>query len=313
MTRQALKSNVLCAALLFLIAVFALSLRLSLIQGQSAQTGNVPPLADGHSKGAPARAEDVRNGDKIQPTQSVSPARRPAITDLVPAQKPPSAQWTIDEEFHRDGVIVMGRLESEDVRWVMKELPDWQHAIYTVDDPNARLRVKKNKGREANVYLQYIIDHYHKLPATIIFLHSHRGGIKGWHTEFPDHSNVRTVRMLNVDFVQRNGYANLRCGWFPGCPDEVQPFREPRNEERHAEHAFPDAWHYFFNGTKVPEVVAVACCAQFAVSRKQILERPLSDYLRYHQWVMETPWDDDTSGRVMEYMWHIIFGKEPVQ
>jgi hypothetical protein len=124
MTRQALKSNVLCAALLFLIAVFALSRRLSLIQGQSAQTGNVPPLADGHSKGAPARAEDVRNGDKIQPTQSVALARRPAITDLVPAQKPPSAQWTIDEEFHRDGVIVMGRLESEDVRWVMKELPE---------------------------------------------------------------------------------------------------------------------------------------------------------------------------------------------
>ncbi|RHZ54499.1 DUF3431 domain-containing protein [Aspergillus thermomutatus] len=309
-----MKPNVrLCAAILLLIAVFALGCRFSSIQGQRAQSGNHPLSANrDESKGDPVRAQEVGDGDEIQPTKSVARARRPAITDLVPVQTPASAQWMVDEKFRRDGVIVMGRLKSEDTSWVAEDLPEWQRAIYTVDDPHAPLRVKKNKGREANVYLQYIIDHYHKLPETIIFLHSHRDGIKGWHTEFFDHSNVKTVRMLNVGLVQRNGYVNLRCDWYPGCPDEVQPFREPRDEGRHAEHAFPDAWRYFFNGTKVPEVVAVPCCAQFAVSRKQILDRPLSDYLRYHRWVMETPWDDDTSGRVMEYMWHIIFGQEPV-
>lgn len=58
--------------------------------------------------------------------------------------------------------------------------------------------------------------------------------------------------------------------------------------------------------------ISVACCAQFAVSREQIYKRPLNDYIKIRQWVMDTEKDDAKSGRVMEYLWHIIFGKEAV-
>ncbi|KAI9924329.1 hypothetical protein ASPWEDRAFT_115648 [Aspergillus wentii DTO 134E9] len=225
----------------------------------------------------------------------------------------PGSQPISEKTKTKDQVVVVGRLKDQNTDWVIDDLPDWDHAIYIVDDPTAPLHVVKNKGREANVYLQYIIDHYDRLPSTIVFLHSHRDGFpQAWHTEFDEHSNPQTVNMLQTEFVQRNGYANLRCTSSPGCPDEVRPFRDPPDEGRWTEHAFPEAWNLFFNGTEVPEVIATPCCAQFAVSKKQVLQRPLSDYEMYHRWVMETELADDVSGRVMEYMWHIIFGQDPV-
>lgn len=65
-------------------------------------------------------------------------------------------------------------------------------------------------------------------------------------------------------------------------------------------------------GFLMPARVGVACCAQFVVSRAQVQKRPLSDYERFRQWVMETELDDAKSGRVMEYLWHIIFGMDVV-
>ncbi|PLB35158.1 DUF3431 domain-containing protein [Aspergillus candidus] len=220
----------------------------------------------------------------------------------------------------RDGVIVVGRLSNEDTSWILRDLPEWQNAIYTVDDPSAPLSVSKNKGKEANAYLQYIIDNYHNLPETIIFLHSHRDGYpQAWHTEFSQHSNVETVQMLQTDHIQRNGYANLRCNPNPGCPDEIRPFLPSSSSSvlqnsgaKDTDLAFARAWVSFFNSTDVPDVVATPCCAQFAVSRKQVLKRPLSAYTQYHRWLMQTELEDDVSGRVMEYMWHIIFGQDPV-
>jgi hypothetical protein len=120
------------------------------------------------------------------------------------------------------------------------------------------------------------------------------------------------------------GYTNMRCNWIPGCPDEIQYKRvkEPtgnatldaEEEVKNIENKFPGVWHHFFGAdSEVPEVVATQCCAQFAVSREQILKRPLSDYQRMHKWLMDTDFTDQVSGTIMEYMWHIIFGRDPVQ
>ncbi len=57
---------------------------------------------------------------------------------------------------------------------------------------------------------------------------------------------------------------------------------------------------------------AAACCAQFAVSKEQVLRRPVEDYIRFRDWVVHTEKNDAKSGRVMEYLWHVIFGKDSV-
>ncbi|KAL8791511.1 MAG: hypothetical protein Q9213_000128 [Squamulea squamosa] len=218
-----------------------------------------------------------------------------------------------DEPRYENKIIVMASLRSENTEWVVKDLPEWQHAIYVTDDQNATLHTAKNKGRESLAYLTYLVDNYHSLPETIVFLHSHKDGYpRAWHTDFDHHDNVKAVRHLKIDFVQRKGYANLRCIWEPGCPDEMQAFRTPKEEHRTTEHILAETWPKLFNNTDIPPVIGAACCSQFAVSRDQVLKRPLEDYQRLQQWVLETDATDHISGRLMEYLWHIMFGQEAI-
>jgi hypothetical protein len=224
-----------------------------------------------------------------------------------------------------DRIVVMAKVSTEDTRWVHTDLPDWQSAIYDIDtetphnsstlDPltNSTLRTLRNKGKEANAYLAYLVQNYNNLPSTIAFVHPHKDGYPtAWHTDNDQHSNVVSLQSLNIDFVQSNGYANLRCIQDPGCPHEVMPFRNPPEHHRTTEAAMPGVWQELFNNTNVPHILATPCCAQFAVSSKQVQKRPLEEYKKYYTWLMETPLDDETSGRAFEYLWHILFGQDPV-
>lgn len=231
----------------------------------------------------------------------------------------------------QDKIVVMGRQTNESAEWVEAELPEyvtltstivtskverkkliisnsWQHAIYSVDDPTQLLHTAMNKGNEANVYLSYIIDHYDSLPSIMAFIHGHH---HSWHTDADRYDNGRSLQTLNLDFVRKTGYANLRCQGSPGCPAEIQPWR--RDEKKPAEMAYGDAWKALFNETWVPVLVAAPCCAQFAVSREQVLKRSRDEYVWFLKWLMETPLQDEISGRVFEYVWHVMFGRDPVQ
>lgn len=166
-------------------------------------------------------------------------------------------------------------------------------------------------------YLTYIIDRYDSLPSTIAFLHSHRNGfLKAWHTDTPLHDNVFAMQHLQSDFVQQSGYVNLRCKWNPGCL---------QTQRQSLKHMTPEIWQSVFTNTStppseagswseqntqafaMPTAVGVACCAQFVVSRHQVWKRPRDDYIAFRNWLTETTLDDAKSGRVFEYLWHIIF------
>ena len=127
-------------------------------------------------------------------------------------------------------------------------------------------------------------------------------------------SNPLSVRLLNTATVEKQGFANMRCNTDPGCPSETQLFRDPPEPHRRHEMAMPDALKDMFGWERheLPAVLATACCSQFAVSRSQVHRRSKAEYERYYQWLMDTPLDDDVSGRVLEYLWHVIFGKPPV-
>lgn len=194
-----------------------------------------------------------------------------------------------------------------------------------------KLKTPLNKGHEAMAYLTYLIDHYDQLPATIAFLHAHRGGFfMAWHVDAPLHDNVAAMRSLQLDFVQQNGYVNLRCNWNPGC----------KEAHRINRHVTETVWQEVFEGTSTPPLngtvsaslaangaldaareqkflpkpkeIGAACCAQFAVSREQVHRRPQEDYIKFRQWIIDTDRDDASSGRIMEFLWHVIFGQRSV-
>ena len=123
------------------------------------------------------------------------------------------------------------------------------------------------------------------------------------------------LQKLQLPYIKSQGYVNIRCSWILGCPaevklDEEQPDPNKGNQLMPTNAAFKKAFQELFPDELVPSVIGVACCAQFALSRAKIRERPLEDYKRYRQWLLHTPLEDSVSGRIFEYSWHIIFGKQ---
>ncbi|KAL9058001.1 MAG: hypothetical protein Q9162_001993 [Coniocarpon cinnabarinum] len=206
--------------------------------------------------------------------------------------------------------IVMAKLSNEDTDWVQQELPDWKAFIYTVDDQSAPLHTAKNKGREALAYLTFINEYYAKLPRTIAFVHSHQGGYpQAWHADNQDFSNVESLQALRIPYVQGEGYVNLRCNTMPGCPAQFKL----GDGGSITEEVMKQAWTEIFGDTEpMPHAIGAACCSQFAVSKDQIRERSEDDYKRMLKWLLKTKLDDHQAGRIMEYIWHIIFKRPTV-
>lgn len=152
----------------------------------------------------------------------------------------------------------------------------------------------------------------------MVFIHGNR---YQWHNDDPLYDGSFMLRNLQVPFLLESGYTNIRCVWTLGCPAELQdltdnpPSTTALADEQAASNTqlhFPAAFHILFPNATLPSTVGVACCAQFAVTRQKIRERPIHDYIHYRDWLLETELPDHVSGRVLEYSWHIMFGQEAV-
>ncbi|KAH8679831.1 hypothetical protein BGZ60DRAFT_400758 [Tricladium varicosporioides] len=205
--------------------------------------------------------------------------------------------------------FVVASFQKDDVNWVSEHFPDWEINRYVVDNPSAQFTVPKNKGRESMVYLTYIIDNYDKLPDLMVFMHANR---YQWHNDDPLYDGVPMLKNLQLPYLLSQGYANLRCVWTLGCPSEMNLEETNVDKSKTTWLAYPRAFKELFPNETLPKVVGVACCAQFSLTRSKIRERPIEDYKRYRQWLLDTPLEDHISGRVLEYSWHFIFGKEYV-
>ncbi|THY64145.1 hypothetical protein D6C97_02761 [Aureobasidium pullulans] len=209
------------------------------------------------------------------------------------------------------GTVVASQTR-DNTTWLPSLFPDWHHNIFLADQPDAALSVPQNKGREGMTYLTYIIDNYSSLPDIAIFLHAER---YQWHNDDPLYDGARTLSRLQLTYILEQGYVNLRCVWTLGCPHEIHPLDHPADEitsETHADQVYAAAFKELFPDASIPESIGVSCCAQFAVSKATILQRPREEYERYRRWLLETDLEDGLSGRVLEYSWHIIFGKGAV-
>ncbi|RYP03692.1 hypothetical protein DL764_004953 [Monosporascus ibericus] len=152
------------------------------------------------------------------------------------------------------------------------------------------------------------------LPDCLIFIHASRFA---WHNDDPDYDALPTLRNFRISHLQEAGYANLRCVWVIGCPAEIRPVEDEGHTNSgvpSTKGVFRQAWHELMmpEEAPLPEVVGVSCCSQFGVTRETIRSRPVEDYVRFRDWLLRTPLEDSLSGRVLEFSWHIIFGKEAV-
>ncbi|KAK2865391.1 hypothetical protein FQN49_003621 [Arthroderma sp. PD_2] len=208
--------------------------------------------------------------------------------------------------------LVVASVKSDNISWIREEVPDWRAKVYVADAGDAGeasksgLSIPVNKGREAMVYLTYIIDHYDKLPDYMIFMHGQR---YQWHNDDPIYDGASIISKLRLESVSKAGYSPLRCSWVPGCPVELHPLN-PVDEgpivRKQTELAFATVFRTFFPGIQVPAEVGATCSSQFATTREQVMLRPKADYQRIRKWLVDTELPDDISGRIMEYMWHTL-------
>lgn len=242
------------------------------------------------------------------PTSTPSPRIKTSVMVSTAAPSPSLTAPTPPREKE----LVLAAMMKSNMSWVTDNLPGWYSNIYRADASpgQAELTVPANRGNEAMVFLTYLIDRYDSLPDVSLFLH---GGRYQWHNDNPLYDSVISIRDLQSAFVRQAGYVNLRCTWAIGCPAELEPARYMRERPDDPGHAtavvFPDSFAELFPGVEMPEIVGVPCCSQFALSREKIHERPVEDYIRVRQWLLDSPLDASITGRVLEYSWHIMFGK----
>ncbi|KAF2153751.1 hypothetical protein K461DRAFT_276796, partial [Myriangium duriaei CBS 260.36] len=195
----------------------------------------------------------------------------------------------------------MARIKSEDVSWLEDPKLNVQKYIYVVDDPEAELKVPMNKGNEVMAYLTYIIDHYDDLPDINIFMHPHR--YAAHNDPILGRDAVEILTRLNNDRVIHEGYVNLNCAHHMGCPNVLQ---DPRTRQPWAD-ALLDFYARLYPDRPTPFEISAPCCSQFAVSRERIRGTSVAQYESYREWLLRSKMSNYHSGRVWEYLWHVIF------
>ncbi|RMJ28009.1 hypothetical protein PHISP_01124 [Aspergillus sp. HF37] len=174
---------------------------------------------------------------------------------------------------------------------------------------------RTSRGREVAAYLTYLVDFYDRLPAYTVFIHS---GENQWHNDLLGSKTSSLLESLRLAAVDSLGYVNLRCTEFPGCPTSVHPL-EPTDTDiknKDVRAYFAELYMELFQvGMEdVPRHIGAACCAQFAVSRERIRQRPKGDYERMLRWAAETKVANGfVVGWVFEYLWHLVFGMDAIQ
>ncbi|KAK6430561.1 hypothetical protein LTR95_013281 [Oleoguttula sp. CCFEE 5521] len=221
---------------------------------------------------------------------------------------------------HLTQALVIAKTIEEDTDWLFHGGFNESYGlfIYTMskNDPElGYLRPHTTKGREAAAFLSYVIDYYDVLPRYSIFIH---GGDPQRHNDVL-YLNSRVLPNLRHAAIDAAGYINLRCDTNPGCPVAVTPHdftKEDAAKKLDPRAKFAPIYAELFNVpmSEVPRQIGGVCCAQFAVHRDRIRQRPKSDYVRMMHW-MATTKETDTFGVgwVMEKLWHVVFGMESVQ
>lgn len=201
--------------------------------------------------------------------------------------------------------------------WLTKRSPSPCHAyIYSLDEePDPEFFVPySQKGHEGSAYLSYIIDYYDELAPYTIFLH---GRAEHWHNDVSGPSTKNVLANLRYEAVALKGYVNLRCTNKPGCPStlfQAHPVTIDFDYEYMIAQLPRILWELLdIDPNDVPGDIGHQCCAQFALTRERIQERPRSDYERILYWIATTDMTDNYGvGWLIEKLWHIIFGMPAV-
>jgi hypothetical protein len=193
--------------------------------------------------------------------------------------------------------------------------PGDEQVIYIADDPTAKHTVPMNKGREAMVYLSFLIDRYDSLPELMVFMHA---GRTAWHNNYLfDLKSATMVQRLRRSYVRKKGFVQLRCDQDASCRHvhevteagyRATVLTSDVKGELSAQYAeFHQIWDVILPGRPIPPRLGTVSGSQFALTRETALKVPLKELTRLRQWMMDVDYSRWKTGSVFEYLWQVIF------
>ncbi|CAF1312242.1 unnamed protein product [Adineta steineri] len=210
-----------------------------------------------------------------------------------------SNQTNIQSQLTR--IIVVSHY-NEDLNWLDLFIGDKiPHIVYTrSSDPLISHSLLANKGREAVVYLRYIVDFYSNLPSSIAFIHAHRTS---------SHQKDPNDVVVALRALKWNKYSYM-------------PLTSTRTESRFQHKALElqasvnyRLWVDVLQKELGPPPltgIQTHCCASFVVRKEAILKHPKVFYSNIISYINSSYYSDYLTGRTLEYTWHMIFGQPAI-
>jgi len=196
--------------------------------------------------------------------------------------------------------VVVSRY-NKNVDFVYKIKGNINVLIYDKENPNNPLNIPINKGNEASVYLKYIIDNYDELTDFTFFIHD---------DEYAWHHTGSIIDKFNEAIASNKLYYNIndRCHWSQKNSIESHTYNDLLEwYNKYIEKYIPIA--------KVPNnsdfVYNHLGSAQFLVHKTLIRNLPKEFYSDIYDWIITTNLSNFTSGRYLEWTWHIFWSIYP--
>jgi hypothetical protein len=163
----------------------------------------------------------------------------------------------------------------------------------TISKNGIKYETIPNKGNEASSYLQYIIENYNNLANYTFFIHGHRNS---WHHKENIDEKINNI-IINHDYYNLNDQ-NITTTY--------ELSQREHNEYKIIIQLVP-ILENILNKKIDFEKIKYRCCAQFYVSKKNILLNDINVYKKLYEFIMNTNISSYFTSRLFEYTWHFIF------
>lgn len=167
--------------------------------------------------------------------------------------------------------------------------------VYDKENPSNPYNVPKNMGREASVYLKYIVDHYECLSDYTFFIHDEE---RSWHHNGTIQERFKEAidsgeKFYNINNEYFNSISHIRqktelMKWYKDYIEEYIPYDRLPNKD------------WLAGGT-------YKACAQFLVHKSLITSLPKRFYERLYEYCFIPNPDPKLSGFFLEWTWHLFW------
>ena len=229
-------------------------------------------------------------------------ALRPFFENLRAAHQPKSGSWTAycNAAPQSPNVEIVVGHYREDLAWT-QALP-YPTVIISKTRRDLQGFVSPNCGKEASMYLAYIVARYASLPKVIGFFHGHAHS---------PHQQLNSTAIIKSAWLGNLRYLNVnRDDWI-----NVVRAADTWPDNRYGHGLIASLWPTLFApylGERPAELRSYGS-SQFFVHKDLVRSLPLAAYRHWLDWIMTTDIPNYWSSRVIEYLWHYLFTRSAIE